>query len=64
MSGLRAVGILRMFDLTSPPYGVGGEADILFHLSPQRHSQGLDASADAEDGKLAVVGQAGDEQFG
>ena len=42
----------------------GSQLDILLHLAAQGHSQGLDATTDAKDRQLAVVGHTGHEQFG
>ena len=57
MGGFGAVGILRVLD--------GGHgADVLRHLAAEGGGEGLDATADAEDGQLTVIGQTGDQQLG
>ena len=38
-------------------------ADVLQHLTTQRHRYGLNPTTDAENGYLAVVGQLGNQQF-
>ena len=37
---------------------------VLRHMTAEGHGQRLDATADAEDRKLTVIGQTRDEQFG
>ena len=57
MGRLGAIGILGVLD------GADG-TDILRDFATEGDGEGLDATADAEDGQLTVVGQTGDEQLG
>ena len=38
--------------------------DVLTDMATQHHGQRLDATTDAENGQLTIVGQLGDEQLG
>ena len=61
MRGESAWCLLRMLDERC--VGQWGALDVLEHLSAERHCQHLDAAADAQDGDVAVVGEACQEQF-
>ena len=39
-------------------------ADVLTDMATQHHGQRLDATTDAKDGQLPIVGQLGDKQLG
>ena len=56
MGGFRTVSILRVLDFCDV-------ADVLSHLAAQCNGQCLDATTNAEDGNLPVVGQLGNQQF-